>query len=498
MEKIADGSGLTLDPDLDTYYMMDAALTAAPVLLEQTARMRVLAAGVTATGQGTGDAAGELAREDGLAAYIGDQLRSDLRKVLGVHPELKPALDPADAIKAVEGFRGLGAAAPEARADAARAARIDKAGGVLADTLEELQKRDLDALDARLEERAQGARLDMELVAAALAASLLVAAYLFHSFSLVMSGGLNEVRRHLGLMAGGDLTSSPTPWGKDDAAELMHSLRETQESMRRIVSQVRGASENIVASTGEISNGTNDLSARTEHSASNLQESAAAMEEISGTVRQTAVNAQDASRLAGANAVAAARGGEIIARMVDTMHAIHGSSSRISDIIGTIDGIAFQTNILALNAAVEAARAGEAGRGFAVVASEVRALSQRTTVAAREIKTLIADSVEKVAQGTQIVSAAGGTIGEIVETSKNVNRLLNEIATGAAEQARGVAQTTQAVQDLDNLTQQNAALVEQTAAAAASLKDQAGALASEVAQFRLPHHAAPGRAPSLL
>ena len=168
------------------------------------------------------------------------------------------------------------------------------------------------------------------------------------------------------------------------------------------------------------------------------------------------------------------------------MDEINASSSKIADIIGVIDGIAFQTNILALNAAVEAARAGESGRGFAVVASEVRALSQRTSVAAREIKALIADSVDKVAKGTQIVSAAGGTIGEIVQTSRTVNRLLSEIATGASEQARGVMQTTQAVQDLDNLTQQNAALVEQTAAAAASLKEQADALAAEVAQFKLP------------
>jgi methyl-accepting chemotaxis protein len=239
-------------------------------------------------------------------------------------------------------------------------------------------------------------------------------------------------------------------------------------------------------SSTQISSGAHDLSARTERSAANLEQSAAAMEQISTTVRHTAGSAQDASLIAGANSSVASRGGEIIATMVQTMQGIHASSSRIGDIIGTIDSIAFQTNILALNAAVEAARAGEQGRGFAVVASEVRALSQRTASAAREIKALITTSVDQVASGTQVVQLAGSTIREIVETSQEVNRLLAEIATSADEQSRGVAQTTQAVQDLDNVTQQNAALVEQTAAAAQSLQQQAKSLAVEVSQFKLP------------
>jgi len=287
-------------------------------------------------------------------------------------------------------------------------------------------------------------------------------------------------------MAGGDLTSSPTPWGKDDAAHLMFALRGTQEAMRQIVSQVRSASDNIVVASDEISSGARDLSARTEQSAANLQESASAMEEISSTVKQTASTAKDAADKSGESSRLASRGGEIIGTMVSTMDAIHASSSKIGDIIGTIDSIAFQTNILALNAAVEAARAGDAGRGFAVVATEVRALSQRTAAAAREVKTLINTSVEQVASGATVVKLAGTTIADIVESSHGVNRLLSEISLSADEQARGVSQTAQAVNELDHVTQQNAALVEETAAAAAMLQEQAKSLAAEVSKFKLP------------
>ena len=315
---------------------------------------------------------------------------------------------------------------------------------------------------------------------------LLGALYLFISFRKVLDGGLREVAFHIDSMRDGDLTTRPRAWGDDEVAGLMRTLVEMQTSLRRIVSQVRGASDNIVVSSTQITGGSMDLSARTEQSAANLEESAAAMEELSGTVRQTAGGAKNASTLASENADAATRGGEIIGTVVETMQKIHASSNRIADIIGTIDSIAFQTNILALNAAVEAARAGDAGRGFAVVASEVRSLSHRTTEAAKEIKTLITASVEQVASGTEVVNVAGTTIDEIVATSRRVQALLSEIATSADEQARGVTQTTEAVQELDHVTQQNAALVEETAAAAASLQEQAKALAAEVAQFRLP------------
>jgi methyl-accepting chemotaxis protein len=357
------------------------------------------------------------------------------------------------------------------------------------DAMFDLARRSNDELDRLIGERVARLQASRNLTVGVLALSLLAALYLFVAFRKVLDGGLREVAYHIDSMRNGDLTTQPRAWGRDEVAGLMNTLVDMQQSLRRIVVQVRGASDHIVVSSTQITSGAHDLSARTERSAANLQQSAAAMEEISTTVRQTAGSAQDASEIASTNSSVASRGGEIIATMVQTMQGIHASSSRIGDIIGTIDSIAFQTNILALNAAVEAARAGEQGRGFAVVASEVRALSQRTASAAREIKSLITTSVDQVASGTEVVQLAGSTIREIVETSQQVNRLLAEIATSADEQSRGVAQTTQAVQDLDNVTQQNAALVEQTAAAAQSLQEQAKALAVEVSQFKLPETA---------
>jgi methyl-accepting chemotaxis protein len=237
-----------------------------------------------------------------------------------------------------------------------------------------------------------------------------------------------------------------------------------------------------------------DLSARTEQTAANLEQSAASMEEISSTVRHTADNVRQAAEVAANNSQAAARGGSVIAEVVSTMDDINNSSRKIGDIIGVIDGIAFQTNILALNAAVEAARAGEQGRGFAVVAAEVRSLAQRSAQAAKEIKTLISTSVEKVASGSKVVKDAGVTMQELVANAGRMNELLAEISSAASEQSEGVAQVGSAVSELDRMTQQNAALVEQTAAAASALKDQAIGLASEVDSFKLPAGAGPARA----
>jgi methyl-accepting chemotaxis protein len=291
-------------------------------------------------------------------------------------------------------------------------------------------------------------------------------------------------------MTAGDLTTSPSPWGVDEAAQLMHDLRAMQDALRQMVLRVRRSSEDIVHASGEIASGALDLSARTEQAAANLEETAASMEQISSTVKSTSDHTDEASRVAQHNAQAATGGGQVMRQVVQTMERIRASSTRIADIIGTIDGIAFQTNILALNAAVEAARAGEQGRGFAVVAGEVRMLAQRSAEAAHEIKTLIGGSVEQVEAGTRVVRQAGGTMEDIVGLSQRVSQLLGEIATGAREQSLGIGQIGAAVQDLDRMTQQNAALVEQTAAAAAAMKDQAGQLANQVSRFRLPAGAA--------
>ena len=332
----------------------------------------------------------------------------------------------------------------------------------------------------------EAAQRQVAWMAAIVAAALLLAGYLFISFYRVMDGGLNETRRHLRAMTEGDLTTSPSPWGRDEAAQLMMELRAMQESLRQMVMRVRRSSDEIVHSSSEVATGAMDLSARTEQAAANLEESAASMEQISATVKNGADHANEASQVAHGNEAVATEGGLVMREVVQTMESIRQSSAKINEIIGTIDGIAFQTNILALNAAVEAARAGEQGRGFAVVASEVRTLAQRAATAAREIKTLIGQSVEQVQAGTAVVNQAGAKMDTIVEASRRVSGLLGEIADGSREQSEGVAQIGQAVNELDQMTQQNAALVEQTAAAAAAMKDQACALAHEVDRFRLP------------
>ncbi|MHB1086082.1 MAG: methyl-accepting chemotaxis protein, partial [Thiobacillus sp.] len=252
-----------------------------------------------------------------------------------------------------------------------------------------------------------------------------------------------------------------------------------------IISQVRTGTETIAVASREIASGNADLSNRTESQASSLEETASSMEQLTSTVRQNAENARQANQLVGSTADVAVKGGRVVGQVVDTMASIKDSSRKIADIIGVIDGIAFQTNILALNAAVEAARAGEQGRGFAVVAAEVRNLAQRSAGAAKEIKALIEDSVGKVDAGGKLVDEAGKTMDEIVNSVKRVTDIMSEIAAASQEQSAGIEQVNQAVGQMDEMTQQNAALVEQAAAAAESLQDQAGQLAQAVSAFKL-------------
>ena len=301
-----------------------------------------------------------------------------------------------------------------------------------------------------------------------------------------MDGGLRETRRHLRAMTAGDLTTSPSPWGADEAAQLMLELSAMQASLRGMVLRVRQSSDDIVHSSSEIATGAMDLSVRTEQAAANLERSASSMEEIASTVKSTAENTEEAARVARQNAQTAGDGGRVMHDVVQTMEGIRGSSAQIGEIIGTIDSIAFQTNILALNAAVEAARAGEQGRGFAVVATEVRMLAKRSADAAHQIKGLISRSVEQVEAGTAVVREAGTTIEQIVASSQRVDELLSQVAVGAREQSLGVGQIGQSVQELDRMTQQNAALVEQSAAAASAMSEQARTLAEEVARFKMP------------
>ena len=298
-------------------------------------------------------------------------------------------------------------------------------------------------------------------------------------------GPLLSAKRFAERMADGDLSRAPEVQGSDESAEMMQALAAMQKSLSEIVGQVRESAESIQVASSEVASGNMDLSQRTEQTASNLQQAASSVTQLTGTVTQSADSAMTAKQLAGAAAATAGRGGEVVSRVVSTMGEINAASRKISDIIGTIDGIAFQTNILALNAAVEAARAGEQGRGFAVVAGEVRSLAQRSAEAAREIKALIGASVERVEAGTSLVNDAGTTMTDIVGSVQRVTDIIGEISAAAVEQSHGIAQVNGTVSDLDQMTQQNAALVEESAAAAQSLKEQAVRLAGLVSSFKL-------------
>jgi len=315
--------------------------------------------------------------------------------------------------------------------------------------------------------------------------AMVLAAALAWRLSRSVVTPINAAKAVAQAIAEGDLTRPIHVEGRDEAAELLTALRGMQQSLASLVGQVRTSSDGIHTASSEIATGNLDLSGRTEQTASNLQQAASSMEQLTGTVRQSADAARQAHQLAANAADVAQRGGSVVAEVVSTMDEIHASSKKIGDIIGTIDGIAFQTNILALNAAVEAARAGEQGRGFAVVAGEVRSLAQRSAEAAKEIKALIGTSVDKVDSGSRLVAAAGETMGEIVASVQRVSSIIGEISTAAAEQSDGIGQVNTAVTQLDQMTQQNAALVEESSAAAESLRDQAQRLAQAVGVFKV-------------
>ena len=318
------------------------------------------------------------------------------------------------------------------------------------------------------------------------AGSILLAALLAWRISLSITRPLQDAREVAHKIANMDLSGNVIQvHSGDETGELLQALSSMRTALETTLLDVRQVADHIATATGEIASGNADLSHRTEDTATHLQSTASAMEQLSATVHQSADAASTANQLASTAASVAARGGEVVSRVVTTMDEINQSSRKINDIIGVIDGIAFQTNILALNAAVEAARAGEQGRGFAVVAGEVRNLAQRSAQAAREIKGLIGTSVEKVSDGTRLVQEAGSTMQDIVNSVQRVSDIIGEITAASVEQSNGIRQVSTSVTQLDQMTQQNAALVEESAAAAQSLREQAARLADTVGRFKL-------------
>ncbi|WP_457356505.1 methyl-accepting chemotaxis protein [Roseateles sp. P5_D6] len=357
--------------------------------------------------------------------------------------------------------------------------------GVYLHAVEEFARSQTESMEqfgAEAKETAAAAKFLMILLSAvAVGLATLIAVLLSRSITRPIAEALHVAET----VASGDLTSEIKSHGRDETGQLLLALHSMNQSLVRIVDQVRLSSESIATGSQEIATGSADLSQRTEEQASNLEETASSMEELTATVQRSAASAREAAALAGAASKVATRGGAVVSEVVTTMGNISASSRKIADITGVIDGIAFQTNILALNAAVEAARAGEHGRGFAVVAGEVRTLAQRAATAAKEIKVLIGESVERVDAGVRLVEGAGVTMEEIVRNVQQVATLIAEIGAAADQQSVGIGEVSNAVNQLDQVTQQNAALVEESAAAADSLSQQARRLTEVVGVFKL-------------
>lgn len=485
MTTVADESGLTLDPELTTYYLMDASLNQIPTLLDSFSRSKTLAASLARSGKDAQLGAIVLSQEEGLVDYVLGNLNGDLDKVIKSRPDLKQSVAIDKLGDKIAKFRDMvtdepGSGGPE------RAQKIDALGDELIKELEAVQAKSVQNLDKLLNERKQQVRTELVSTLLLTAIFILAAAYLFGCFIKVVDHGLDNVRAHMDQIAQGDLTASVRTFGRDETSLLAHTLDDMQSALLRIVGIVRECGSRITDSSQNVSSGSEELASRTQETLQRLQTVAAAMVEISGTVQSTADNAQRATQLSIENAALATRGGNVVQELVSTMDGIRESSTKIRDIIGVIDAIAFQTNILALNAAVEAARAGESGRGFAVVASEVRNLAQRSAQAANEIKQLITDSVDRVEGGNKVVVSAGDMISQIVESAKNIELILSEISHSMREQSTGVKQVEMSIQDLDAFAAENSSQVNETARDAQEMNGLAVTLAQEVSRFKMP------------
>ncbi len=485
---VADNSNLTLDPDVDSYYLMDAALFRVATVVEATGKLRGLGLGIMKTGSVTPAQRILLQRFSTLGEYEFGNMQTGLAKAFAYNPSLTSKIDFKETQDATQAFFGLAQKSlidgedfsPETQAAYLAAANKAIAGQYA------LTNRLLTELEKLIQIRVSDMQTSLWSTYFGFVVGLCLASYLFYCFFLVAKAGIAQLGRHLSEMAEGDLRSPPgKQWATDEPARLLEEMRNTYDALHALIRKVRHGARELHTASNEIASASMDLGGRTESAAAALEQQAAAMEEIGSQVKNASERSEMAASFAVENSSVAQRGGAVFTQVVATMQEIKSSSSRISDIISVIDGIAFQTNILALNAAVEAARAGEAGRGFAVVASEVRSLAGRSAEAAREIKSLISTSVANVENGTKIVEDAGKTMNDLVLNAQQIMTFLGDISTAAKEQAIGVREVTTAIQELDRNTQQNSALVEETMAAAGALTAQADTLQAEIANFRV-------------
>jgi len=487
-EDIINASGIALDPTPAGYYLQLAVLQHMPRVTEGLGQIRARGSALLVKGSAAPE---DKVRIEGLGSGIRTSMaaaRKAIDLATDANPALKTNVGPALA-KAVtatdEGLRLVDEKIVKADALNHPSAEYFAAMTKTIDVQFELINVAFDALRNQLGATVASAQQELFWGAAVIAALSALAIWIMVLITRTVTAEVYSAVTLAQGVAAGDLTHGIEAEGRDEMADLLRSLAAMQASLSKVVTLVRRDSDGVATASAEIAQGNNDMSARTESQASALEQTAASMEELSSTVRQNADNARTANQLAMSASTVAVKGGDVMGQVVETMKDINGSSHKISEIIQVIDGIAFQTNILALNAAVEAARAGEQGRGFAVVASEVRSLAQRSAEAAKEIKMLINASVEKVEHGTALVDQAGSTMTEVVTSIKRVTDIMGEISSASNEQALGVAQVGEAVKQMDEVTQQNAALVEEMAAAASSLKNQANDLVEAVSVFKL-------------
>ena len=502
-------SNLVLDPDPDSYHLMDVIVGRLPFLVEHLGQIRGMTVGIVARQQVLKDDSIRLAKLLGQFEMVQQGIQDDLDTVFESNASLKPALSAKwDALVApMKAFLAIAEQlARSEQVDAALSPReVFTAGTQAIEGGFGLYDAAAPALLTLLQNRVAGFNEKKYTALGGILFCIVLALLLAYGITRVLVQSLRQAQEGASRIAAGELDSGAIPIaGNDEVSQLLRALDSTRERLKTVVKEINAAADTVHSSASEIAQGSADLSQRTEEQASALEETASSMEELTSTVKQSADNAGQANQLAGAARTQAEQGGEVVDQAITAMSAINTSSRKIADIIGVIDEIAFQTNLLALNAAVEAARAGEQGRGFAVVAGEVRKLAQRSADAAKEIKSLITDSVAKVEDGGKLVEQSGKTLQEIVTAVKKVSDIVAEMAAAAREQASGIEQVNKAILQMDQATQQNAALVEETAAASQSMGEQARQLQTLMHFFKLAEtehspssRAMPTKAPSV-